>query len=138
MPAERTKTPKTNWADRSDRGEILSAKLLLKTLTAFKKGDFSARLPNDLTGISGKIADTFNEVIETNERLAKELERVSRVVGKEGKITNRAASPVSDGSWVRLIESVNTLIDDLAQPTNEMARVIGAVANGDLSQTMAL
>jgi CheY-like chemotaxis protein/HAMP domain-containing protein/GAF domain-containing protein len=138
MPAERTKTPKSNGADGSNKSEILSAKLLLKTLTAFKKGDFSARLPNDLTGISGKIADTFNEVIETNERLAKELERVSRVVGKEGKIANRASPPVSDGSWVSLIESVNTLIDDLAQPTSEMARVIGAVANGDLSQTMAL
>ncbi|MBO0723471.1 MAG: HAMP domain-containing protein, partial [Blastocatellia bacterium] len=152
MPAERTKSPKSNRANRSkrtatyreeessssDTGNTLSAKLLLKTLTAFKKGDFSARLPNELTGISGKIADTFNEVIETNERLVKELERVSRVVGKEGKITNRAAPPVFDGSWVSLIESVNTLIDDLAQPTNEMARVIGAVANGDLSQTMAL
>jgi methyl-accepting chemotaxis protein len=39
---------------------------------------------------------------------------------------------------VSLIESVNTLIDDMAQPTTEMTRVIGAVANGDLSQTMAL
>jgi CheY-like chemotaxis protein/signal transduction histidine kinase/HAMP domain-containing protein len=127
-----------NGATRATEPSTLNDKLLLKTLTAFKKGNFSARLPHDLTGISGKIADTFNEVIETNERLVKELERVSRVVGKEGKITNRAAPPVADGSWVRLIESVNTLIDDLAQPTNEMARVIGAVANGDLSQTMAL
>jgi CheY-like chemotaxis protein/HAMP domain-containing protein len=88
--------------------------------------------------VNGKIADTLNDVIEMNDRLVKELERVSRVVGREGKITQRAAPPVADGAWVSLIESVNTLIDDLAQPTTEMARVMGAVANGDLSQTMAL
>jgi signal transduction histidine kinase/CheY-like chemotaxis protein len=110
---------------------------LLKTLTALKKGNFSIRLPNDWTGVNGKIADTLNDVIEMNERLVKELERISRVVGREGKITQRAAPPAADGSWVSLIESVNTLIDDLAQPTTEMARVIGAVAHGDLSQTMA-
>jgi HAMP domain-containing protein len=115
----------------------LDAKLLLKTLTALKKGNFSIRLPNDWTGLNGKIADTLNDVIEMNDRLVKELERISRVVGREGKITQRAAPPAADGSWVSLIESVNTLIDDLAQPTTEMARVIGAVAHGDLSQTMA-
>jgi HAMP domain-containing protein/CheY-like chemotaxis protein/signal transduction histidine kinase len=102
-----------------------------------KKGNFSIRLPNDWTGVNGKIADTLNDVIEINDRLVKELERISHVVGREGKITQRAAPPVADGSWVSLIESVNTLIDDLAQPTTEIARVIGAVANGDLSQTMA-
>src|SRR5262245_62364339 len=116
----------------------LDAKLLLKSLTALKKGDFSARLPNDWTGVNGKIADTLNDVIAINDRLVKELERVSRVVGRDGKITQRANPPVADGSWVNLIESVNTLIDDLSQPTTDMARVIGAVAQGDLSQTMAL
>ena len=116
----------------------LDTKLMLKILTAFKKGNFSIRLPNDWAGVNGKIADTINDVIEMNERLVKELDRISRVVGREGKITQRAAPPVADGSWVSLIESVNTLIDDLAQPATDTARVIGAVANGDLSQTMAL
>jgi HAMP domain-containing protein len=116
----------------------LDTKLLLKTLTALKKGNFSIRLPTDWMGVNGKIADTLNDVIEMIDRHVKELERISRVVGREGKITQRAAPPAADGSWVSLIESVNTLIDDMAQPTTEMARVIGAVANGDLSQTMAL
>ena len=117
---------------------VLDTRLLLKTLTELKKGNFSVRLPNDWTGINGKIADTFNDVIEMNDRLGRELDRVSRVVGKEGKITQRAAPPVAEGAWVSIIDSVNTLIDDLAQPVTEMTRVIGAVANGDLSQTMAL
>jgi HAMP domain-containing protein/CheY-like chemotaxis protein/signal transduction histidine kinase len=118
--------------------DTLDAKLLLKTLMAFKKGDFSARLPTEWTGEAGKIADTLNDIIELNEQTAKELERISRVVGREGKITQRATVPAAGGSWVSLVDSTNDLIDDMARPTSEMARVIGAVANGDLSQRMAL
>jgi HAMP domain-containing protein/CheY-like chemotaxis protein len=111
---------------------------LLKTLVAFKKGDFSARLPGEWTGEAGKIADTLNDIMELSEKTARELERVSRVVGKEGKINHRAAVPAAAGSWLRLVDSTNLLIDDMARPTSEMARVIGAVANGDLSERMAL
>jgi len=120
------------------KSDSLNTKLLLKTLLAFKKGDFSARLPGDWTGEAGKIADTFNDIIELSDRTAKELDRVSRVVGKEGKIMHRAAVPAAAGSWLRLVDSTNLLIDDMARPTSEMARVIGAVANGDLSERMTL
>ena len=118
--------------------ESLNTKLLLKTLVAFKKGDFSVRLPGEWTGEAGKIADTLNDIIELSDKTAKEVERVSRVVGKEGKIMHRASLPAASGSWLRLIDSTNLLIDDMARPTSEMARVIGAVANGDLSERMAL
>src|SRR5438093_8693630 len=118
--------------------DSLEAKQLLKVLIALKKGDFSVRLTVEWTGTSGKIADTLNEIIELNEKLVKELTRVSRVVGREGKLTQRASLGTVDGSWATLVDAVNSLIDDLVQPTIEMARVIGAVANGDLSQTIAL
>src|SRR5438105_5288930 len=117
--------------------ERLDEKLLLKVLTDFKRGDFSARMPGDLTGIPGKIADTLNEVIETSSRVDQELRRVGRVVGKEGKINQRANLGDVSGGWLSKVESVNTLIEDLTAPTIEMARVIGAVAGGDLSQQMA-
>src|SRR5207249_588352 len=84
-----------------------------------------------------KIADTFNTVIETNEHMTRELERIGRVVGKEGRITQRASIGEVTNSWADAIGSINNLIGDLVQPTSEMARVIGAVAKGDLSQTMA-
>src|SRR5437588_596993 len=116
----------------------LNTKLLLKTLVAFKQGDFSTRLPGDWTGEAGKIADTLNDIIALSDKTTKELERVSRAVGKEGKITHRAGVPAAAGSWLRLVDSTNLLIDDMARPTSEMARVIGAVANGDLSERMAL
>jgi HAMP domain-containing protein/CheY-like chemotaxis protein/signal transduction histidine kinase len=122
----------------SDFIEELDAKLLLSTLMALKKGDFTARMPSDWTGVAGKIADTLNEIIETKEKMVKAVTEVSRVVGREGRLTQRAAVPNVAGGWGTIISSVNTLIDDLVRPTTEMARVIGAVAKGDLSQTMAL
>src|SRR5438270_704337 len=116
----------------------LDSKKLLHVLTGFKKGDFTVRLPLDWNGTAGKIADAFNDVVERNERMSKELERISRAVGKEGRISQRATMGEVTGLWAHSIASVNTLIGDLVHPTSETARVIGAVAKGDLSQTMAL
>jgi HAMP domain-containing protein/signal transduction histidine kinase/DNA-binding response OmpR family regulator len=111
---------------------------LLAALRAFRKGDFSVRLPIGLTGIDGEIGEAFNDVVELNESLTKEFERLGDVVGKDGKIGHRAKLPNAIGSWASNVETVNDLIADLVQPTSEMARVIGAVARGDLSQTMNL
>jgi hypothetical protein len=117
--------------------EKLDSRLLLRVLTDYRKGDFSARLPVDSTGIAGKIYDTINETIELNSRLTKELERISTVVGKEGKIRHRASLPGAIGGWADCVDSVNSLVGDLIQPISDVSRVIGAVAKGDLSQTMA-
>ncbi len=121
-----------------DQIEELDTKLLLATLIALKKGDFSARLPSDWTGLAGKIADEVNEIIETKASIVKSVTTVSRVVGREGRLTQRAVVPNVAGGWATIVNSVNSLIDDLVRPTTEMARVIGAVAKGDLSQTMDL
>ncbi|MGJ5633574.1 HAMP domain-containing protein [Nostoc sp. CALU 1950] len=110
---------------------------LLRTLNAVKQGDFSARMPIDHTGVAGKIADTLNDIIDQNERMAAELQRIGNVVGKEGKIADRASLGDVRGSWSDCVASVNTLITDLVQPTAETTRVIRSVANGDLSQTIA-
>jgi HAMP domain-containing protein/signal transduction histidine kinase/DNA-binding response OmpR family regulator len=117
---------------------VLDSSELLNAFVKLKQGDFSVRLPRDWTGVAGKVADTFNEVVELNQRMARELDRLSRVVGKEGKLSQRASLGDVSGSWADAIDSVNELINDLVHPTSETARVIGAVAQGDLSQTMAL
>jgi len=114
------------------------AHLLLNTLVAFKRGDFSIRMPVDRTGVEGKIADTLNEILELHEKMRDEFDRISRVVGKEGKIAQRASIGRVAGGWSETVDSVNGLIGDLVQPSTEVARVIGAVAKGDLSQTMAV
>src|SRR6266487_2504007 len=111
---------------------------LLRALMAFKRGDFSVRLPDDWTGVAGKIADTFNEVIAKNQRMTMELDRIGRAVGKKGRITQRASLGDVSNSWADAIRSVNGLIGDLVNPTSEMARVIGAVAKGDLTKKITV
>jgi signal transduction histidine kinase/CheY-like chemotaxis protein/HAMP domain-containing protein len=112
----------------------LDEAVLLTVLSDVRNGDFSVRMPAHWTGVAGKVADTLNEVIVANQTLETELARVSRVVGKEGKLSQRLALRGSDRVWSESIESVNSLIEDLVRPTSEMQRVIGAVADGDLSK----
>src|SRR5215211_1881064 len=119
-------------------GQEVDLQALLGALTALRHGDFSVRLPSTWVGLAGKVGDTFNEVMDQLEGTSDELDRISRVVGKEGKIKQRAALGSRGGSWAGTIDSVNALISDLVHPTSEMARVIGAVAKGDLSKSMAL
>ena len=122
----------------TDMPGMLDSRELLAALTALKKGDFSVRMPTDLTGLDGKIADTLNEIMENSDEMANGIVNVSRIVGRDGRLSQRAAPPHVGGRWATIVNSVNTLIDDLVRPTTEMARVIGAVAKGDLSQNMVL
>ncbi len=118
--------------------EQLPPSAVLRALRAFKRGDFGVRLSLDYTGIGGEIAQAINDVIELNARMAGELQRINIVVGKEGRLGQRASLGDVGGQWVSCVESVNGLIADLVQPTTEVGRVIGAVASGDLSQKMTL
>jgi methyl-accepting chemotaxis protein len=111
---------------------------LLQALQAMRAGDFSVRMAGEQVGLIGKIADTFNDIVAANERMARQLERVGQVVGREGKTRQRVKFALSAGAWGEMESSVNTLIDDLLWPTAEVTRVIGAVAQGDLLQTVRL
>src|SRR6186713_2433108 len=124
--------PTPNGKDALDLNHLLYA------LQAMRVGDFSVRMAGNQLGIEGKIADAFNEIVAANERMAKQLEQVGQVVGREGKTRQRVRLGLSGGSWGDMESSVNTLIDDLLWPTREVTRVIGAVAQGDLLQTVRL
>src|SRR5256885_801562 len=119
-------------------GDLPDAKLLLHVLKAVKRGDLTARLPVEWTGISGKISDELNSIIEMNAEIADEFKRVSHVVGRQGRLSERASVAGASGAWKSTVEETNDLIDDLVRPTSEMARVIGAVAKGNLTQTVSL
>ena len=115
----------------------LDEKVALRVLTAVHHGDFTARMPSDWPGSAGKVAAAINDIIEANEHLERELRRLSRNVGKEGRAKRAAAGHVGR-AWASTLDEVNDLVENLAQPNAEIARVISAVANGDLSQTMSL
>ncbi len=114
------------------------SKQLLAAMLSFRDGDFAARMPVDLTGVNGKIADAFNNIAAVTERRARETARVAREVGKEGKLKQRMTVPSASGGWADEVAAINTLIDDLVWPTTEVTRAVGAVAKGDLGQSMAL
>ena len=124
-------------ADRANTATV-RGKTLLGALSALKRGDVNAKLKDEWDGVYGKVAETFNGVVEHNVRLSEELSRLSRVVGKEGKLKERASLEAPSGFWRECVANINSLISDLVHPTSEVARVIGAVAQGDLSKSMAL
>src|SRR5438552_8768919 len=111
---------------------------LLHALQGMRVGDFSVRMAGDRIGLIGKVADTFNDIVATNQRMAQQLERVGQVVGREGRTRQRVRLGLSDGAWGEMESSVNSLIDDLLWPTTEVTRAIAAVAQGDLLQTVQL
>ena len=128
----------------NEMGEISSAdiknqlKLLLQALKSVRGGDFSVRLPAVKDGVFGQIAEVFDDVVALNEGLASEITRASKVIGEEGNLAERLSLGEVSGAWKNDIDSLNSLINNLAQPTTEVARVITAVARGDLSEKMTL
>ena len=111
---------------------------LQRGLEAARAGDFTVRMRGHGGGIVGEIYDAYNDVIQMNARMAEGLTRIARIVGREGKMTERLTLAEATGSWRASVDAVNSLTDDLVRPTTEVARVIVAVAEGDLSQKMAL
>ena len=121
---------KTSVDDKVDAKQIVS------NLRALGRGDFAVRLPMDQIGMAGAIADAFNDIAQQLAESTAELDRISLAVGKEGKIDQRLSLASATGGWADRVHSVNSLIGDLVEPTLDVARVIGAVAQGDLSQKM--
>ena len=118
--------------------DTLDRRQLVNALRSFRRGDFTVRLPEDVSGPDSEICRLFNEVVGMEEEVTREFERLSLVVGKEGKITQRGRVRGATGGWEAKVRSVNELIDDMVEPTAEVSRVIGAVATGYLSQTMTV
>lgn len=117
--------------------DSLDPDVLLEMLVAYKNGDFTVRLPHNITGLSGKIADTLNDIIAMNESRVHELERICEIVGKQGKLNHRI-DIAGNGGWKVTANSINALIEDILRPTKEITRVISAVAKGDLTQSVSL
>jgi len=112
--------------------------MILAGLYSVRDGDFSVRLPGAWTGLPGKIADAFNEIVAANQQMARELKRIGKTVGKEGRTRERARFHQSRGAWGEIEVSVNTLVEDLLRPTAEVTHAIAAVAQGNLTQTVRL
>jgi HAMP domain-containing protein/signal transduction histidine kinase len=125
---------------RNGTTEVDAASLdrLLTALVAMRDGNFRKRLTVSGDGVMSEIAAVFNEVADRNLHLTGELSRVRRMVGREGKLTERLETGACEGSWASAIDASNALVDDLVRPVSEVGRVLSAVAEGDLSPRMEL
>ncbi|WP_410536064.1 HAMP domain-containing protein [Streptomyces sp. KL2] len=118
--------------------EVAAVNRLLTALEAMRDGNFRKRLTVAGDGPMAEIAAVFNEVADRNLHLTSELARVRRVVGKDGKLTERLETGACEGAWATAIDASNALVDDLVRPVSEVGRVLSAVAEGDLEQRMDL
>src|SRR5437588_10646872 len=118
-------------------GAGIDSKVTLQVLAAVRRGRVAVRRPRDWSGSAGKVAAALNAIIESNERLEREIRRLGRHIGKEVQVQH-ASIGQAGGAWASTLDAVNDLVEDLGRPNSEIARVISAVANGDLSQTMPL
>jgi signal transduction histidine kinase/HAMP domain-containing protein/ActR/RegA family two-component response regulator len=121
-----------------DAGTDQRLRALRDALWAARQGDFAVRLPIDGgdEGLLGEVALAFNALCEQNEALGRELHRVARTVGAEGRLTDRASIGPVGGSWATAIDSLNRLIEGMAFPTLEASRILDRVAAGDLGSDM--
>ncbi|MCT9010258.1 HAMP domain-containing protein [Streptomyces sp. NPDC054766] len=125
---------------RTGTTEVDTAALnrLLAALLSMRDGNFRKRLTVSGDGVMSEVAAVFNEVADRNLHLTGELSRVRRVVGREGKLTERLETGAGEGAWAAAIDASNALVDDLVRPVSEVGRVLSAVAEGDLSPRMDL
>ncbi|GLX41832.1 histidine kinase [Streptomyces roseochromogenus] len=132
--------PKGGRSRRGGTTEVDTAALnrLLTALVSMRDGNFRKRLTVSGEGEMAEIAAVYNEVADRNLHLTGELSRVRRMVGREGKLSERLETGACEGSWAAAIDASNQLVDDLARPVSEVGRVLSAVAEGDLDQRMDL
>ena len=135
MRPPRTAAPKRRGSVEIKKKDLQE---LLEALRSARDGETGVRLSAQKSGVMGDVAKAFNSLAERREGLTKELSRVSKVIGREGRMTERASLKNVRGSWAESVQSVNSMIDDLVRPTIEVSRVLDAVADGDLSQKMSL
>ncbi|HVH45687.1 MAG TPA: HAMP domain-containing protein, partial [Labilithrix sp.] len=122
---------------RSNGKHQSESEVIVAALEALHRGDFGHRLrPRD--GATREVQDAFNSLAERLDHTALELARVTRVVGRDGEMGERLRMDGLRGGWETIGDSFNTVIGDLVRPSTEVARVIVQVAEGDLSQKMAL
>src|SRR3712207_652508 len=121
MTTVRTIDAPASADDPSDATALLAE--LGEALQRVRSGDFKVRQPRR-SGMAGDVVDAFNDVVALLERRNRELMRIARVVGRDGRLTERVDEEPFEGAWADGIRAVNSLIDDLGRPTTEIARVI--------------
>ena len=132
------------WKDLTENVNSMANNLtaqvrnIAQVTTAVAQGDLSKKIDVEARGEILQLKQTFNTMVGQLSAFADEVTRVAREVGTEGRLGGQAEVEGVSGTWKRLTESVNGLASNLTTQVRAIAGVASAVAEGDLTQSIAV
>src|SRR2546421_9640935 len=132
------------WKDLTDNVNSMAANLtaqvrnIAEVATAVARGDLSRKITVDVKGEILELKDTINTMVDQLNSVAAEVTRVAREVGTDGKLGGQAQVPGVGGTWKDLTDTVNVMAANLTEQVRGIAKVVTAVANGDLKQNLTV
>ncbi len=132
------------WKDLTDNVNLLAGNLttqvrnIAEVTTAVARGDLSRKITVDAKGEILELKNTVNTMVDQLNAFAAEVTRVAREVGTDGKLGGQAQVPGVGGTWKDLTDTVNVMGANLTEQVRGIAKVVTAVANGDLKQNFTV
>ncbi|MFF7178524.1 HAMP domain-containing protein [Streptomyces sp. NPDC008121] len=132
------------WKDLTDNVNSMADNLtnqvrnIAQVTTAVAQGDLTSRIDVSARGEILELKTTINTMVDQLSSFAAEVTRVAREVGTEGKLGGQAEVEGVSGTWKRLTENVNELAGNLTRQVRAIAEVTSAVAEGDLTRSIAV
>src|SRR6185437_13412871 len=126
------------WKDLTDNVNSMAGNLtsqvrnIADVTTAVAKGDLSKKIDVDVKGEFLTLKSTINTMVDQLRSFAAEVTRVAREVGTEGSLGGQARVEGVSGTWKDLTDNVNLMASNLTSQVRGIAKVVTAVANGDL------
>jgi HAMP domain-containing protein/CheY-like chemotaxis protein/signal transduction histidine kinase len=132
------------WKDLTDSVNSMAGNLtgqvrnIAEVTTAVARGDLSRKITVDVKGEILELKNTINTMVDQLNAFAAEVTRVAREVGTDGKLGGQAQVPGVAGTWKDLTDNVNVMAVNLTEQVRGIVKVVTAVANGDLTQKLAV
>ncbi|GAO13788.1 hypothetical protein UVI_02004890 [Ustilaginoidea virens] len=111
---------------------------IIKVTTAVAKGDLTQKVQADCRGEIFELKSTINSMVDQLSQFAREVTKIAREVGTEGRLGGQATVHDVEGTWRDLTENVNGMAMNLTTQVREIAKVTTAVAKGDLTKKIGV
>ncbi|MFH1653124.1 MAG: HAMP domain-containing protein [Pseudomonadota bacterium] len=132
------------WKELTNNVNAMAANLtsqvrnIAQVTTAIANGDLTQKITVEAAGEILELKNTINQMVDSLNRLAAEVARVAQVAGAEGKLSERAEVEGVKGSWKEVVDTLNTLLDSIVSPVQEVIRLAVALSKGDLTQRVTI
>jgi HAMP domain-containing protein len=132
------------WGDLTDNVNFMAGNLtsqvrnIADVTKAVASGDLSKKITVDVKGELLELKNTVNTMVDQLSSFASEVTRVAREVGTGGKLGGQARVAGVSGTWKDLTDNVNSMAGNLTSQVRGIAKVVTAVANGDLKRKLSV